>query len=130
MYSENIAYICIINDTDMKGWFDEYTVYEFSDEEIIGELCKRLKAARRGCCYSQQDLAGLSGVSIASIKRIETGSVKDLNVCTLIKLMRPMGMLEGFANLVPEVPESPFLEDGDGETKKKYCRKAYRRIEK
>ena len=114
----------------MKGWFDEYTVYEFSDEGIIGELCERLKSARRGCCYSQQDLAGLSGVSIASIKRIETGSVKDLNVCTLIKLMRTMGMLEGFANLIPEVPESPFLEDGDGKTKKKYCRKAYRRIEK
>lgn len=112
---------------NMKQLLDEYTIYDFSDDEIISELCRKIKAVRRSCCYSQQDLSSLSGVSIASIKRIETGSVKDINVGTIIKMMRTTGMLGGFANLIPDVPESPFMDSRSGETVKKHCRRSYRR---
>lgn len=112
----------------MKRIFDEFNIYDFSDDEIIEEICKRLKAVRRSCCYSQQDLATYSGVSIASIKRIESGAVKDMNIGTIIKLMRETGTLEGFAKLVPEIPESPFLENRSGEKTKKHCRKSYRML--
>jgi len=112
----------------MKQPLDEYTIYEFSDDEIIRELCRKIKTVRRSCCYSQQDLSSLSGVSIASIKRIETESVKDINVGTLLKMMRTTGMLGGFANLIPDVPESPFMDNRSGETVKKHCRRSYRRL--
>ena len=112
----------------MKITFDEYTIYEFSDEEIVHELCRKLKSVRRSCCYSQQDLSELSGVSIASIKRIETASVNDINVGTLIKVMRTTGMLDGFSRLLPDVPESPFMTDRPGEEVRKHCRKSYRSL--
>lgn len=120
------AYICITNDTKMKTIFDRYTIYDFSDEAIILELCEKIRKLRRSCCISQTELAQKSGVSIASIKRIETGSVTDLNICTLIKILRACGKLEGMAELIPDVPDSPFLIDQKTGKIRKNCRSSYK----
>ena len=120
------AYICITNDTKMKTIFDRYTIYDFSEEAIILELCEKIRKLRRSCCISQTELAQKSGVSIASIKRIETGSVTDLNICTLIKILRACGKLEGMAELIPDVPDSPFLIAQKTGKIRKNCRSSYK----
>lgn len=110
----------------MKVAFDRYTIYDFSDEAIILELCGKVRNLRRSCCISQTELAQKSGVSIASIKRIEAGTITDLNVGTLIKILRACGNLEGMADLVPDVPESPFLINQKTGKTRKYCRSSYK----
>ena len=120
------AYICITNDTKMKTIFDRYAIYDFSDEAIILEICEKIRKLRRSCCISQTELAQKSGVSIASIKRIETGSVTDLNICTLIKILRACGKLEGMAELIPDVPDSPFLINQKTGKIRKNCRSSYK----
>ena len=110
----------------MKIAFDRYTIYDFSDEAIILELCEKIRKLRRSCCVSQADLARRSGVSIASIKRIEAKTVTDLNICTLIKILRACGNLEGMADLIPDVPESPFLIDQKTGKARKNCRSSYK----
>lgn len=110
----------------MKTPFDRYTIYGFSDEAIVAQICHKIKAMRRSCCVSQQEFAERSGVSIASVKRIEAGTVADLNICTLIKIMRACGVLEGFAELVPDVPESPFLIDSRTGVKRNNCKSNFK----
>ncbi|MCQ2160447.1 MAG: helix-turn-helix transcriptional regulator [Bacteroidales bacterium] len=110
----------------MEVAFDRYTIYDFSDEAIILELCGKVRNLRRSCCISQTELAQKSGVSIASIKRIEAGTITDLNVGTLIKILRACGNLEGMADLVPDVPESPFLIDQKTGKTRKYCPSSYK----
>ncbi|MDB9026808.1 helix-turn-helix domain-containing protein [Parabacteroides distasonis] len=88
----------------MKKLFDTYTIYELSDECIIQEICKRVKAIRRSCCFSQQEFADKTGVSIATIKRIESCKVSDIALSTLLKILRVSGTLEGIVGLVPELP--------------------------
>ena len=110
----------------MKTIFDRYTIYDFSDEAIILELCEKVRKFRRSCCISQTELAQNSGVSIASVKRIEAGTVTDLNICTLIKILRACGKLEGMAELIPDVPESPFLIDQKTGKVRKNCRSSYK----
>ena len=110
----------------MKNILDRYTIYDFSDEAIILELCKKIRKLRRSCCISQTELAQKSGVSIASIKRIEAGTVTDLNICTLIKILRACGKLEGMAELIPDVPDSPFLIDQKTGKVRKNCRSSYK----
>ena len=110
----------------MRDIFDRYTIYDFSDEAIILELCEKLRKLRRSCCISQTELARKSGVSIASIKRIETGSVTDINLCTLVKILRACGKLEGVAEFIPDVPESPFLIDQKTGKARKNCRSSYK----
>lgn len=93
----------------MKRLYDKYTIYQFSDESIITEICKRIKMMRLSCCFSQQEFADKAGVSIITIKRIESCKVNDITLSTLLKILRASGTLEGVVDLVPELPESPFL---------------------
>ena len=93
----------------MKKLYDTYTIYEFSDESIVKEICKRVKAIRLSCCFSQQEFADKAGVSIVTIKRIESCKVNDIALSTLLKILRISGTLEGVVGLVPELPDSPFL---------------------
>lgn len=110
----------------MRAQFDRYTIYDFSDKAIVLEICCKVKALRRSCCVSQQEFAARSGVSIASVKRIESGTISDINVCTLIKILRACGVLEGFADLVPDAPESPFLTGRESGAKRKNCKSGYK----
>ena len=93
----------------MKKLYDTYTIYEFSDESIVKEICKRVKAIRLSFCFSQQEFADKAGVSIVTIKRIESCKVNDIALSTLLKILRISGTLEGVVGLVPELPDSPFL---------------------
>lgn len=93
----------------MKRLYDTYTIYEFSDECIVKEICKRVKSIRLSCCFSQQEFADKAGVSIITIKRIESCKVSDIALSTLLKILRMSGTLEGVVGLVPELPDSPFL---------------------
>ncbi|MBQ0019233.1 MAG: helix-turn-helix transcriptional regulator [Bacteroidales bacterium] len=93
----------------MKKVFDKLMIYDFSDAEIIQELCHNLKSIRLSCCFSQQELAEKCGVSVITIKRIESGKVSDITMGTLLKIMRISGTLEGVVDLLPELPASPYL---------------------
>jgi len=93
----------------MKKVLDRYSVYEFDDNGIIDELCQKIKSLRLSCCFSQQEFAEKCGVSIITIKRIESRVVKDITLGTLLKIMRTSGTLEGIVDLIPELPESPYL---------------------
>ena len=105
---------------------DEQTIYQATDDLTLGELHDRLVRMRRSCCFSQQELADLSGVSIATIKRIETQRDKDISLIVLIRLLRTMTQMEGIGTLVPEVPESPFLAMKDGTTARRVSSKRKR----
>lgn len=89
--------------------FNRYGIYELDDETIIRELCQRIKSLRMSCCFSQQKFAEKCGVSVITIKRIESGVARDITMGTLLKIMRTSGTLEGIVDLIPELPESPYL---------------------
>lgn len=93
----------------MKKEFDKDMIYDFSDYDIIRELCQKLKSIRQSCCFSQQEFAEKCGVSIITIKRIESGKVNDITMGTLLKIMRISGTLEGIVDLLPDLPASPYL---------------------
>ena len=93
---------------------DALMIYESTDEQILNEIRKRLARMRRSCCLSQEELSQLSGVSIATIKRIEGQTAQDISLSILIKLLRSMTQLEGVGNLVPKLPDSPYTIKADG----------------
>lgn len=93
----------------MKKVLDKITVYDFSDTDIIQELCQKVKGVRLSCCFSQQEFAEKCGVSVITIKRIESGKANDITMGTLLKIMRTSGTLEGVVDLIPDLPVSPYL---------------------
>ena len=95
----------------MKRLYDTYTIYEFSDECIVKEICKRVKSIRLSCCFSQQEFADKAGVSIITIKRIESCKVSDIALSTLLKILRMSGTLECFVCCCPVLSDSSLLRN-------------------
>lgn len=110
----------------IKRLFDASFIYEWSDEEIIGKICERIRQLRRSCCLSQEEFAGKTGVSVATVKRIENRTVRDISLMTILKIGRATGVLEGVADLVPDLPDSPFLTAR--KSGKRYCKEKFKDI--
>ena len=103
----------------MRRFFDRQTIHEFSDEEIMLELCRRIRLLRQGSGISQTDMANEAGVSLSTVRRIESGDAGNVTLTTLLKILRAGGSLEGVADLVVEVPTPEFKEDKRGYFSKK-----------
>lgn len=95
----------------MRRFFDSMTIHEFSDEEIVFELSRRLRLLRQNNGISQTDMAERAGVSFSTVKRIESGDAGNMTLRVLLRILRAGGMLSGVANLVEEVPPPAFKED-------------------
>ena len=94
----------------MKLLFDRESVYSFSDDEISQILGVRLKALRLSSCVSQSEFAKMSGVSLSTVRRAESGRLAELTFGHLLRILRSGGMLDGVADLVEEVPSHPALQ--------------------
>ena len=58
---------------------------------------------------SQGDLAKAAGVSVSTVHKFETGTITNMNVTNLMALLRPVGLLDRFDDLIPEQPANPYL---------------------
>ena len=58
--------------------------------------------------YLLSKVSNLSGVSLPTIQKMESGSAGNINLSNLLKIMRFLGILENVNQLVPEQPQSPY----------------------
>jgi transcriptional regulator with XRE-family HTH domain len=79
-----------------------------SDTVILGELGKRLAAARLERNLTQADLATEAGVAKRTLERLEAGQSSQL--ANLIRVVRALRLAANFDLLVPETPPSPIAE--------------------
>lgn len=90
---------------------DSFFISKFSDEEIACAILARLKNIRKSCCCSQKEYAELTGLSMATVKRIDSGQLTNMTLDTLIKLLRTINGLENLSNIIPDIPDSPFINE-------------------
>lgn len=74
--------------------------------EILEELARRLRTERLNQNMTQQDLADRAGVSVDTVRSIETAGNPTLGV--LAKVLRALGLDERLEMLVPSVAVSPI----------------------
>ena len=58
---------------------------------------------------SQGELAKAAGVSVSTVHKFETGTITNMNITNLMALLRQVGLLDRFDELIPEQPENPYL---------------------
>ncbi len=80
---------------------------EMTNSAILEEIGQRLKDTRLRKNIQQKELAERCGISLPSVQRVEKGSVVSME--TLVSVMRGLGLLENFEQLLPEAPISPLL---------------------
>jgi transcriptional regulator with XRE-family HTH domain len=77
-----------------------------TNDAILAELGRRLRLARLRQNVTQEDLALEAGVGRLTVQRMERGD--SVQVTTLVKVMRALGLLDGFEAALPESVQLPI----------------------
>ena len=84
--------------------------YEYSIPELVKLLGTRFKDYRLRSHMTQKEVAEQSGVSINTITKFENGTTGSLSLGTFLLLMKAIGRIEGLDEIMPELPESAYLQ--------------------
>lgn len=77
-----------------------------SDEAALSILGERLAQFRVGRGMTQAQLAVGAGVAKRTVERVESG--ESIQLLTLVRLCRVLGLMDGLDQLVPEQGPSPM----------------------
>ncbi len=83
--------------------------FEYSTPELVRLLGERFKEYRMRCNYTQKEVAELSGVGLTTIHKFENGSAGNISLSTFILLLKVVGQVNAIDDVMPELPESPYL---------------------
>ena len=84
-------------------------LYEYSTPELVRLLGERFKEYRMRCNLTQKEVAEQSGIGLTTIYKFENGTAGNLSLSTFILLLKVVGQVNALDNLMPELPESPYL---------------------
>ena len=84
-------------------------LYEYSMPELVRLLGIRFKEYRMRCNFTQKEIAEQSGVGLTTIHKFENGTASNLSLSTFILLLKVVGQINSLGDLLPELPESPYL---------------------
>lgn len=88
--------------------------YEYSIPELVRLLGTRFKDYRMRSNMTQKDVAEQAGLTVNTIHKFENGLTPNLSISTFLLLMKAIGCIDGLDELMPELPESPYLIDDKG----------------
>ena len=83
--------------------------YEYSTPELVRLLGSRFKDYRMRCNLTQKEVAEQSGIGLTTIHKFENGTAGNLSLSTFILLLRVVGLVNALDDVLPELPESPYL---------------------
>ena len=83
--------------------------YEYSTPELVRLFGKRFKEYRMRCNLTQKEVADQSGIGLTTIHKFENGMAGNLSLSTFILLLKVVGQVNALDDLMPELPESPYL---------------------
>ena len=84
-------------------------LYEYSMPELVRLLGIRFKEYRMRCNFTQKEVAEQSGVGLTTIHKFENVTASNLSFSTFILLLKVVGQINSLDDLLPELPESPYL---------------------
>ena len=84
-------------------------LYEYSTPELVRLLGERFKEYRMRCNLTQKEVAEQSGIGLTTIYKFENGTAGNLSLSTFILLLKVVGQVNALDDLMPELPESPYL---------------------
>lgn len=80
-----------------------------ADDIILNEIGERIVRLRLNRNMTQKALAKEAGISLPTLKRIESGG-HSTNITNFIRLLRVFGLLENLGLVLPQEPVSPLQQ--------------------
>ena len=84
-------------------------LYTYSTPELVRMFGARFKDYRMRCNLTQKEVSELSGIGLTTIHKFENGTSGNLSLSTFILLLKVVGQIDNLDNILPELPESPYL---------------------
>lgn len=84
-------------------------MFEYSNPELVRMLGARFREYRMRCNFTQKEVSELSGVGLTTIHKFENGTAGNISLSTFLLLLKVVGQIDALDNLLPELPESPYL---------------------
>ena len=94
-------------------------LYEYSTPELVRLLGTQFKDYRMRCNLTQKDVAEQSGIGLTTIHKFENGTAGNLSLSTFILLLKVVGQINALEDVLPELPESPYLIRKEGKKAKR-----------
>lgn len=83
--------------------------YEYSVPELVRLLGARFKEYRMRANLTQREVAEQAGLTITTIHKFENGTATNVSLGTFLLLLKAIGQIDGLDELLPGLPESPYL---------------------
>jgi transcriptional regulator with XRE-family HTH domain len=90
-----------------------------SPAEIARIIGDRYKEYRMRANMTQKEVSEKSGVSTTTIYKFESGIKSNISLTTFIALLNAIGMTDAIANVLQELPDSPYLFNKKGQKTKR-----------
>lgn len=84
-------------------------IYQYSGPELVRRLGQRFKDYRMRVRMTQQDVAQSADISVMTVHKFKSGAARNISLDTLIRMLRAIQCLEYFDELLPKLPQSPYL---------------------
>ena len=75
--------------------------YEYSTPELVRLLGERFRDYRMRCNLTQKEVAERSGIGLTT--------ARNISLSTFILLLKVVGQINALDDVLPELPESPYL---------------------
>lgn len=85
------------------------SLYEYSIPELTHLLGERFKEYRLRANMTQKDVSDQSGLTMQTISKFETGMINNMSLGTFMLLLKSIGCIDQINEILPELPESPYL---------------------
>lgn len=87
--------------------------YEYSVPELVRLLGMRFKEYRMRANLTQKEAAEQAGLTLSTIYKFESGTATNVSLGTFLLLLKAVGQIDALDELLPELPESPYLYKGE-----------------
>jgi Predicted transcriptional regulators len=83
--------------------------YEYSVPELVRLLGSRFKEYRMRANMTQKEVAEQAGLTVYTVQKFESGTAGNVSLGTFLLLLKTIGQIDGLDELLPNLPESPYL---------------------
>lgn len=85
------------------------SIASLSNAAIVQELGKQYRTYRLRAELTQQEVATRAGVSLLTLRLFEQGKATNITMGNFLALLRALDLLSPVADLLPDIPLSPYL---------------------
>lgn len=82
---------------------------DYAMPELVRMLGTRFKDYRLRANMTQKEVAEMSGLSVLTIHRFESGAAGNISLGSFLLLLKSVGSINDLNELMPEQPESLYL---------------------